>query len=508
MSGKSANKPLDLQALKLQLAKAITGRVVDAGDAEYHLTLEIDNGRVSLEPHLVVVPHADPANSAQSRINQIIKDVQKTVRICSDAGVRLTVKSGGHGASGYSLNDGGVVLDLKHLDWINLDRKSETIRLGVGQRFRRVYDYLEMTRTGLVPVGGGCPTVGVGGFLLGGGYSFLSRSYGMGIDNLERLRVVTADGKLRDVGRRSTNPDDKELFWGLCGAGGGNFGVVVEADLHCKRPEFPAMLFANVLFPFHRTHEILPEYNKWVKDLPPEMAVYGYMGSQADPRMPGEQPLMLRFTGIYNGKFSDGIELLQPLLRFAPVSTQIYNMTLPEWEDLIASGTEIKGRSAYIRSVIFDEEKMNSTVAKIFMHFMNRRPSDDSFVVWTHAGGAIANVDSDATAYPHRNAAFVPEVKSIWRSDRPDLMRANVEWALDFFDELAKHGGGAYVNYIDPLQKNWKAAYHGDNYDRLEKLRKAVDPDGFFAFQQSIGSSFEPDLSRPLNLAPLLRTCL
>lgn len=504
--------PSSIEILKHRLAGAIHGRIVDPGDAEYHVTLEVDNGRVSLEPSLVVIPDADAvgvgAQAEQTRIERIIADVQATVRICRDEGVSLTVKSGGHGASGYSLNDDGVVLDLKQLNWIQLDREGGTIRVGIGQRFRRIYDYLEMSRTGLVPVGGGCPTVGVGGFLLGGGYSFLSRSYGLGIDNVRRFRVVTADGELREVGVDSKNEEDKELFWGLRGAGGGNFGIVVEADLQCQQPQFHTLLVANVLFPFHRLPELLAFYNSWVTTLPNAMAVYGYLGSQADPRMPGDQPLMLRFTPIYNGPFSEGVELLQPLLSLAPVSTQIYNMTLPEWEDLIASGTEVKGRSGYMRSVVLDPGGMDETRTDVLMKYMNRRPSDDSFIVWTHAGGRVAEIASDATAYPHRKALFVPEVKSIWRSDRPDLMRSNVEWALDFFDELAVGARGAYVNYIDPLQKDWKQNYHGANYDRLAQLRQRVDPGGFFSFQQGIGSNFEPDLSRPVNLTPLLRTCV
>lgn len=502
---------VDLQAFKLALANRLSGRVLDAGDAEYETTLAIDNGRVSLEPVLVVVPDATPAApgaaALQARIDAIIQDVQETVTTCKSAGVRMTAKSGGHGASGYSLNDGGVVLDLKQLDWILLDRETERLRVGVGQRFRRVYDYLEASGTGLVPVGGGCPTVGLGGFLLGGGYSFLSRSFGMGADNVVSFKVVTADGVLREVGRDSTLAVDKDLFWALCGAGGGNLGVVVEAVLQCRRPAAHSLLVGNILFPFHRTPEILEFYNKFTQTLPKEMALYGYFGSQPDPRMPGAQPLMLRFTPIWNGRFGDGIKLLQPLLDLAPVTTQLYDMTIHEWEDLISSGTEVRGRSGYMKSVILEPGQMTPAVAEIFMRHMNRRPSPDSFVVWTHAGGAVSDVKSADSAYPHRSAAFIPEVKAIWRSDRPEEMRANVEWAHNFYDELYRHASGAYVNYIDPLQRDWRKAYHGENYQRLAHIKKAVDPDNFFAFQQSIGSAFDPDIdSRPLNLAPLLKT--
>lgn len=501
----------DLQKLKLAIAQRISGRVLDPGDAEYATTLSIDNGRISLEPALVVVPDAAtaPPGSAglESRIGILIRDVQETLKACKASAVPVTVKSGGHGASGYSLNDGGVVLDLKQLDWILLDRETGRVRVGVGQRFRRIYDYLEASRTGFVPVGGGCPTVGLGGFLLGGGYSFLSRSFGMGADNVIRFKLVTADGQIRDVGRHSTSAADIDLFWALRGAGGGNFGVVVEAELECHRPASDSLLVGNVLFPFHRLPEILNFYNEWVAKLPNEMAVYGYLGSQPDPRMPGAQPLMLRLTPIWNGEFGKGIELLEPLLALAPVTTQLFNMTIHEWEDLIASGTEVRGRSGYMKSVVIRPGGMTAEVAEIFMRYMNRRPSPDSFVVWTHAGGAVSNVKPEESAYPHRGAAFIPEVKAIWRSDQPEQMRANVEWAHSFFDELFGHGDGAYVNYIDPLQRDWAKAYHGDNYARLRKVKAAVDPDNFFTFQQGIGSCFEPDLaSRPLSLAPLLRT--
>jgi FAD/FMN-containing dehydrogenase len=437
----------------------------------------------------------------------MIRDVQETVKACKSSGVSMTVKSGGHGASGYCLNDGGVVLDLKQFDWILLDRKAERLRVGTGQRFRRVYDYLEASGTGLVPVGGGCPTVGIGGFLLGGGYSFLSRSFGLGADNVFGFKVVTADGRIRSVGQNSKSPADKDLFWALRGGGGGNFGVVVEAELQCRRAASDSLLVGNILFPFHRLPEILKFYSAWAADLPNQMAVYGYLGSQPDPRMPGTQPLMLRLTPIWNGPFGKGVDHLQPLLALAPVSTQLYDMTIHEWEDLISSGTEIRGRSAYIKSVVLNPGEMTPEVTEIFMRYMNRRPSPDSFVVWTQGGGAISNVVPDASAYPHRNAAFIPEVKAIWRSDRPEDMRVNVEWAHDFFDELYEHGSGAYLNYIDPLQREWVKAYHGSNYERLLKIKAAVDPDNFFSFQQGIGSTFDPDLrGRPLNLMPLLRT--
>ena len=436
----------------------------------------------------------------------MIDDVSTTVRLCVDHGVRLTIKSGGHSAAGYSVNNGGVVLDLRNLSWNMFDKTKETLTSGVGQTFRKVYDYLETIRSGYIPIGGGCPSVGLAGFLLGGGYSFVSRSYGMGCDNVLAFTVVCVDGSVKRVHEKSKNALDQELFWALKGSGGGNFCVVVQVELKCYKPNAESMLFANVLFPFYRFKEILSFYNCWIKTVPNELAVYGYIGSQPDPRMANDKALMARFTVVYNGDFASGVRLIQPLLDQSPVSTQLYDMTLPEWEDLIGYGTVVSGRSAYIRSVTMQQDMMSNEVADIFMKYMIRRPSKHSFVVWTHAGGKIAETHSDETAYPHRETLFVPEVKAIWSNENPDSYRKNVEWAYEFYEALAEHSDGAYINYIDPLQRDWQDRYYGKNYKRLCDLKAQVDPNNFFEFQQCIGSKYSPSVTKRLNLSPLHRT--
>lgn len=112
----------------------------------------------------------------------------------------------------------------------------------------------------------------------------------------------------------------------------------------------------------------------------------------------------------------------------------------------------------------------------------------------------------DETAFPHRDALFIPEVKAIWSNDDPDSYRKNVEWAYEFYGALAEHGDGAYVNYIDPLERNWQDQYYGQNYQRLCDLKKRIDPNGFFEFQQGIGSKFSPKNTKKLDLSPLHKT--
>ena len=500
----------NIQQLKDALLNNLSGYVYDADDVEFRKAIEIDNGRVSLEPSLVVVPHVDLKGGSKAAKNQqidsLISDVAMTVKLCSDHGVKLTVKSGGHSAAGYCVNNGGVVLDLRNLSWNAFDEKTKTLTSGIGQTFRRVYDFLETTRSGYIPIGGGCPSVGLGGFLLGAGYSFVSRSYGMGCDNVLAFTVVCADGSIKRVNAKSKNALERELFWGLRGGGGGNFCVVVQAEMRCHKPNAESMLFANVLFPFYRFKEILRFYNSWIKTVPDELAVYGYIGSQPDPRMANDRALMARFTVVYNGDFASGVREIQPLLDQTPVSTQLFDMTLPEWEDLIGYGTVVSGRSAYIRSVTMQQNTMTDDVADIFMKYMIRRPSPHSFVVWTHAGGKISETQFDETAYPHRDALFIPEVKAIWSNDNPDSYRENVEWAYEFYEALAQHADGAYINYIDPLQRDWQDRYYAKNYKRLCDLKSQIDPNGFFDFQQGIGSKYSPPVNKRLDLSPLHKT--
>ena len=187
---------------------------------------------------------------------------------------------------------------------------------------------------------------------------------------------------------------------------------------------------------------------------------------------------------------------------------ELRNMTLPDWEFYNGYTTLVGSRSAYIRSLILPKGGLNGKAAKVFVKYMKDAPSPESFVVWTLTGGAIAEKAPADTAYVHRAARFVPEIKSIWDQDKPGDARKNIEWAYEFFEELAAAAGatGAYVNYIDPLLHNWTEMYYGENYQRLEAIKRKVDPNNVLGFQQGIGSSFNPQIQRPLDLSPLNRT--
>ncbi|KOP37520.1 FAD-binding oxidoreductase [Flavobacterium sp. WLB] len=477
-----------------ELVRELSGYVLQPGDSEYEDVIKIDNGRIQFRPRLIIFP-------------AVVEDVRLGLKFAITNDLPFSIKGGGHSAAGYCLNEGGVVIAMKNLNRITFDPKKETVTAEMGVIWYDVYKFMQLTSTGLIPVGGGCPTVAPPGFMLGGGYSFVSRSYGMSIDNLESLKIVTPDGELRHIGLHSTSAEDIDLFWACSGGGGGNFGIVVEMEMRVRKPLSKKMLVGQIRYPLEMAEDVLGYYNEWVETVPDAMAVYGFMGNQKDLIDKVTNVKVLGLTPVFNGDGAEGIEHLQGLLKLKPINADLFNMTLPDWEFYNGYTTRVAGRSSYIRSTVLPEGGMNNKVAKVIIESMSKAPSAESFAVWTHAGGAIENVASDATAYVHRNSRFIPEVKAIWDLDKPGDTLKNVEWAYEFFERLSDAGNatGAYVNYIDPLQHNWAEQYYGSNYKRLLEIKKKVDPNNYFNFQQSVGSPFNPT-KELTDISPINRT--
>jgi FAD binding domain/Berberine and berberine like len=482
---------LDARLLAAELQRTLSGRVLLPQDPGYAEQTQIDNGRIQLQPTFVVLVDS-------------VADVVATLRFAKRHKLRFTVKGGGHSATGYSLNTGGIVLDFSLMKQMVLE--GETLRVQTGARWIDIYRYLQTSGNGLIPIGGGCAPVGIAGFVLGGGYSFASRSYGMSIDNLLSITLVTADGEVRTVSAQSKKDDERDLFWACRGGGGGNFGIAVEMHLQLRRPRTPLMLMAQIRYPVAQAHEVIGFYNEWVETLPDELACYGIWGPMPNPLDTTQTIPAFGFTCVYNGEATTGVKLLEPLLSRNPALAQLNSLTLPQFEEMVGKNTLVAGRFAYIRSGEMPPLAMTPAVVDILDTYMKSAPNKETFMVWTHAGGEISNVAADATAFPHRGARFVPEIKSVWPRGADELTRVNVEWAFRLFEALRPHLSGAYLNYIDALQSDWPKMYYGDNYARLLKIKKHWDPDDVFRFQQSIGSPFEPDTSEPLDLAPLNRT--
>lgn len=478
-----------------ELIKELSGYVLQPGDSGYDDAIKIDNGRIQLHPILIIRP-------------TVVEDVTVSYKFAVKHNLPFTIKGGGHSAAGYCLNNGGVVIDMKHLNKVTFDTKTNRLTAQMGVIWYDLYKYMQQTGTGLIPIGGGCPTVAPPGFMQGGGYSFVSRSYGMSIDSLISVQILTPDGNMRRIGVNSSDKEDQDIFWAIRGGGGGNFGIIVEMEMLMHKPYSDQMLVGQIRYPLEQAEEVLGYYNEWVEKIPNAMAAYGYVGNQPDPLDSSKLVKVIGLTPVFNGECGEGIELLKDLLKMKPLNIDLKNMTLPDFEFFNGYTTLVKNRSAYIRSLVLPKGGMNSGVANVITDYMKMAPSPASFAVWTLGGGAMESKAPGDTAYYHRHARFIPEVKSIWDFDKPGDAYSNVQWAYEFFEAMGEAGGatGAYVNYIDPLLNDWGEKYYGDNYARLKSIKTQIDPDNVFTFQQSVGSPFNPPPPPLTDLSPLNRT--
>ena len=471
-----------------KLRAELAGRVLEAGDPGYDQSLVIDNGRIDLRPGIVV----KCANA---------QDVVTAYKFAVEHEMLFTVRGGGHSAAGYCLNAGGMVIDLQNMTAKRFDQKREVVWAQTGNRWRDIYLFLQATNTGYIPIGGGCPTVGIPGFMLGGGLSFVSRSYGLSVDNLFSIDIVTPDGKLRTISGDSKSKEEQDLWWACRGGGGGNFGIAVAFELRVHKPPTPTMLVGQIRYPVEAAQDVLGFYNDWIEKAPDHLAVYGYMGKVALPAHPDTKVNAIGLTPIFNGHTREGMDLIAPILKFPNIFINLYDMTLPDFEIYNGLLTVVGGKQAYIRSGYMAPRAMTQSAISTLTGFMTSAPSPDSLLVWTHTGGKVSTVAKTATSYWHRDARFLWEVKAIWSAD--DQLAQNVEWGYQLGEAMRPHDIGAYCNYIDPLLTNWQREFYGDNYDELVRIKKAWDPDKHFNFQQAIGSDFEPT---PGNFAPLFRT--
>jgi hypothetical protein len=469
----------------------LAGRLLQAGDPGYDQSLVIDNGRIDLRPGVVVLC----ANK---------HDVVTAYRFAVEHEMPFTVRGGGHSGAGYCLNQGGMVIDLSQMKGKRLDTERQVVWAETGNLWRDLYLYLQASNTGLIPIGGGCPTVGIPGFMLGGGISFVSRSYGLSVDNLLSIEMVTPDGKLRTIHTDADSQEERDLWWACTGGGGGNYGIAVAFELRVHRPPFARMLVGQIRYPIEYAHEILGFYNEWIETVPDQLAVYGFMGKVPYPAHPDTLVSTMGLTPIFNGDTREGMSLIAPILKFPNVFINLYDMTLPDFEIYNGLLTVVGGSQAYLRSGFMAARSMTPACVDVLTKYMTNPPSPSSLLVWSHMGGKITENPADKNSFAFRDARFLYEVKAIWKAS--DQIQQNVDWAYQLGEEMKPHCTGAYVNYIDPLLVDWPAEFYRDNYDRLVSVKEQVDPKNRFHFQQSVGSPFRPKPGSPPDLSPLFRT--
>jgi len=454
--------PQALDAALAPLAAMLGDRLLTPGAAEFAETAAVFMGG----------PERTPAAIARVRTTD---EVAGVVAVARSAGLPLAVRSGGHSFARHGLADGGLVLDMRLMDDIRIDAAA-----GVGHAQGGVLAGAYSTAAGehgLATGFGDTGTVGITGLALGGGMGYLSRRDGLTVDNLLGAEVVLADGRVVQADA-DENPD---LYWALRG-GGGNFGVVTRLDLRLR--ELPVV--TGGMLAWAAEPGTLATVLATLAEAPAELSgMLNVMVAPPLPMLPAElhgKPIVMALV-CFAGPASEAETVLASLRAPGTVFDGVGEILYPE---MFAAGGPEGGASADARPGFLGEGiwAPDEAWAAAAIEAVSRASHGPAVVNMRPMGGAIAGVDAAASAFAHRDAAWMVTVQGMAMG--PDGVPALREWVASASDTLGIAGRG-YVNFMtNATEQDVRNAYPEATLARLREVKRAYDPTNLFASNHNV----------------------
>jgi hypothetical protein len=440
--------PPDEAAVR-KLASQVAGNVVTTESPDYDSARLIFNRAFDRRPALIV-------RCAGA------SDVARAPDFAQTHNLPLAVHGGGHSRAGFSMCDGGVVIDFSGMNRVDVDAGKGVARAQAGALVR---DLDQATQSfGLATTSGGCPTVGVAGLTLGGGEGLLMSKYGAACDNLKSAQLVTADGRQVEASEKS-NPD---LFWAIRG-GGGNFAVVtaLEYRLH----PVGEVLRGDLMYPAGRIPELLQAFVKFVSAAPDETSVVGMV-------LPSGQGTRFQLMVFDCGDPRHGNALLGPLRALKPQEDTVQIKSYLEAQ--VAGFLSVP--AAHFQTDLFLPKLDEGAIAAITMATSDAPPQFGVFIVPLY--GAITRVGVSDTAFALRQTGFEVDIVCRWRSSAERV--SAVQWVKALRDQLQPFAHGVYVNQLGETSEELVRAAYGPNYARLVEIKKKYDPTNVLQINQNI----------------------
>ncbi|KAB1187244.1 MULTISPECIES: FAD-binding oxidoreductase [Haloferax] len=469
MSNTASEKPLDEDVA--ELAMSLRGDIVSPDDESYDETRSVWNGLVDTHPSLIV--QCDGA-----------ADVAKGMTFATEHGIPYSVRGGAHNQSGSSMVEDGIVLDVSRIDHVRVSPDEQVAQVGAGCRARDAL--IEAQHYGLAMPTGSAGDVGIPGSTLGGAIGWMRRKHGLGIDALRSVDVVTPDGDLVTA----SESENEDLFWAVRG-GGGNFGVVTNFEFELYEVP-PIVAGLGIFYPGDDAEAVFENYREAAADAPDEVTTIAL-----NSHVPGLPPMpeelvgedAVAVLGCYIGDDpEEGMAALQPFRELA--DDPLLDMSEPmPYLMLHQLGTMMfpEGRNYCHRSCFVDD--LSEDVIDAIIEHTDEAVSHLSGIGVWHMGGAVSDVDSDATAYPHRDAEYMITVEANWDEGDDD---ANIEWTRAGDDLFRTLGGyGAYGGFTGVSERDGEDAaerVYGENFERLAEIKARYDESN--------------DLDKNVNVAP------
>jgi FAD/FMN-containing dehydrogenase len=445
----------------------IKGDVLLPTHVEYDKARSIWNGMIDKCPALIV-RCTGPA------------DIMDAIKFARQHNLLVSVRGGGHNVAGNAICDDGMVIDLSRMKGIHIDLKAKTARAQAGVTLGEL-DH-ETQAFGLVVPSGIVTTTGIAGLTLGGGFGYSSRKFGLTIDNLISVDMITAEGEFLTASKT----ENEDLFWGIRG-GGGNFGIVTSFEYQLQ-PLGPKVLGGMLLHSMENASEFLRFYRDFIANAPDELTVVPLLRlAPPAPFLPEElhgKPVV-GIIALYAGPIEKGISILAPLRQYG---TPLIDGIGPKPFSALQSMLDVSaqpGWNYYVKSEFLPafSDKMIDTIVE----HASKITSPLSVIAGFHLGGAVSRIDENSTAYNHRNAAYSLILNTTWTD--PAESEKHIQWTRDFWKAMQPFSvGGSYVNFQsnDEGEDRVKTTYGSTKLEKLSQLKQKYDPTNFFRLNRNI----------------------
>lgn len=430
------------------------------GTALYDKTLPAYNLRTELKPALRIL-----ARTAQG--------MRQSIDWLRGNGIAFALRSGGHSFEGFSQST-SVVLDTRLMNTVSFDADARTLSVGAGTALGDIYR--KVAPRGFAFSGGSCPTVGVSGHVLGGGFGLIARERGLACDGLTAIDLV--DASARDV--RADAEQNGDLFWACRGGGGGTFGAVTA--LHFKLyPIGPIAVYAVTwILPVGPAARLFRAWQDWAPNAPDAITGFLKLSRHNDGR------IVLHLSGQSMGSLAELRRELKALTDMAQPSTgpTVTAMSYMSSVNHFSGGWDYetgysKGKSDYITKPLDDAgiEALLGGLAAL--------PANAIIAICDAYGGAVSRPADDATAFAYRaGTQFCIQYYTNWSS--PTFAPRRLADMRRLYATMRPWSGGSYVNYCDLDLADWQQVYWRQNLPRLKAIKAKVDPGNAFRHAQSV----------------------
>lgn len=441
------------------LATGFTGQVLRPGDPSYEEARKVHNGLVDKRPALIARCH----NAS---------DVVAALGVARKLGLEVAVRGGGHNVAGRATIDGGVMIDLSPMKAAVVDPTARTVCVQGGATWA---DLNAATQAHSLAVTGGVVSgTGVGGLTLGGGLGWLMGKYGLALDNLRCVELVTADGKVLQVSEQS----EPDLFWALRG-GGGNFGIATsfEFDLHAVGPN---VVGGPIVHPIAHARDTLKFFRDATKSLADEHILFAGLTHAPD----GSGTPVAALVTCHCGPTTEAERSVQSLKQFGtPLVDGVGPIAYDELNTRLDASFP-KGALNYWKSNFLTD--LSDAAIETIIDCFARCPTPMSQFLIEHLHGAVTRVGVGETAFPHRKVGYNFLILAQW-TNHADT-NACIEWARETAKLMQPFfAAGRYVNYLDDDEAGDPvAAAYGPNYRRLQQIKAKYDPTNVFRMNQNI----------------------